>query len=306
MRKQMAGILCGLMMAAAGVMTAQADDWALSDDGKHWMYMESPGDPVKDEWIEDGEKLYYVDAKGYMKTGWVTNKEEGKKYYMGPDGAMAFNTFAADGRYVGPDGAGVETYDKYRKAIRAELKSSSKTKNSKKAAPQTQQYFLVTDLNRDGYRDLVVMCGQQGPESLLKVAVWDPEDEKLQLAAEFDGLDSGMKSALYLDPEGEEVWLETSESSGAMNLFQLRKGTTLFDNVWSFSLKKDEDGDLRYYMNEDEEDRETWELFMSKARQERGNTPVTGYLPVTEENIQVQVDLVLDEREIKMWKKAEE
>lgn len=90
MRKQMAGILCGLMMAAAGVMTAQADDWALSDDGKHWMYMESPGDPVKDEWIEDGEKLYYVDAKGYMKTGWVTNKEEGKKYYMGPDGAMAF------------------------------------------------------------------------------------------------------------------------------------------------------------------------------------------------------------------------
>ncbi len=71
-------------------------------------------------------------------------------------------------------------------------------------------------------------------------------------------------------------------------------------------MKKDEDGDLRYYMNEDEEDRETWELFMSKARQERGNTPVTGYLPVTEENIQVQVDLVLDEREIKMWKKAEE
>ena len=45
---------------------------------------------------------------------------------------------------------------------------------------------------------------------------------------------------------------------------------------------------------------------MSKARQERGNTSVTGYLPVTEENIQVQVDLVLDEREIKMWKKAEE
>lgn len=71
-------------------------------------------------------------------------------------------------------------------------------------------------------------------------------------------------------------------------------------------MKKDEDGDLRYYMNEDEEDRETWELFMSKARQERGNTSVTGYLPVTEENIQVQVDLVLDEREIKMWKKAEE
>ena len=39
-----------------------------------------------------------------------------------------------------------------------------------------------------------------------------------------------------------------------------------------------------------------------KARQERGNTPLSGYLPVTDENIQVQVDLVLDEREIRMWK----
>ena len=48
MRKQMAGVWCGLLMAAAGVMTAQADDWMLSDNGKHWMYMQSPDEPVKD------------------------------------------------------------------------------------------------------------------------------------------------------------------------------------------------------------------------------------------------------------------
>ncbi len=308
MRKQMAGVLCTLLMAAAGVTTAQADDWMLSDNGKHWMYMRSPDDPVKDEWIEDGEKLYYVDSKGYMKTGWVTNKDDGKKYYMGPDGAMAFNTFAVDGRYVGPDGTGVEDYDKYRKAIRAELKSALKTKNSKsskKAAtsPQLQQYFLVTDLNRDGYRDLVVMCGEQGPESILKVTVWDPEEKKMQLAAEFDAPDEGTKCTLFLDPEGEEVWLEMAKTSGDMNLFQLRKGTTLFDNVWSFHMETDQDGYPRFYMNEDEEDRETWEYYMSKARAERGNTPLEGYLPATDENIQVQVDLVLDEREIGMWKK---
>lgn len=68
-------------------------------------------------------------------------------------------------------------------------------------------------------------------------------------------------------------------------------------------METDQDGYPRFYMNEDEEDRETWEYYMSKARAERGNTPLEGYLPATDENIQVQVDLVLDEREIGMWKK---
>jgi len=304
MRKQVTGVLCGLLIAAAGAMPVQADDWMLSDNGKYWMYMHSPDDPVKDEWIEDGGKWYYLDSKGYMKTGWVTNKEDGNKYYLGPDGALASNTFSTDGRYVGPDGTGVEEYDKYRKAIKSELKSTSKKKSKKKAAAerQAQQFFLVTDLNRDGYRDLVVMCGEQEPESLLKVAIWDPEDKKLQLAAEFDVSDQGAKSTLYLDPEGEEVWLEMTEPSGDMNLFQLRKGTTLFDNVWSFTMRTGQDGYAHYYVNEGEEDREAWEYYMGLARQERGNTPVGGYLPVTDENIQVQVDLVLDERELKMWK----
>ena len=98
MRRQIAGVLCGLLIAAAGTLTVRADDWMLSDDGKHWMYMHDPNDPVQDAWIEDGGKLYYVDSKGYMKTGWVTNKEDGNKYYMGPDGAMASNTFSADDR----------------------------------------------------------------------------------------------------------------------------------------------------------------------------------------------------------------
>lgn len=301
MRKQMAGLIFGLLIASTSAMTAQADDWMLSDNGKHWMYMRSPDDPVKDEWIEDGDKLYYVDSSGYMKTGWVTNKDDGEKYYMGADGAMVFNAFAADGRYVGPDGTGVEEYDKYRKAIRSELKNNPLKK--KTAASQLlQQYFLVTDLNRDGYRDLVVMCGEQGPESLLKVAVWDSEDKKLQLAAEFDVPSQGEKGTLYLDPEGEEVWLEITEPSGEMSLLQLMRGTPLFDHVWSFTLRNDEDGYPRFYVNEVEEDRETWELLMSRARQQRGNMPVSGYLPVTDENIQVQVDLVLDERELKMWK----
>lgn len=301
MKRYMTGVLCGLAIAAAGTLTVYGDDWMMSDNGKYWMYMYSPDEPAKDEWIEDGGKTYYVDSKGYMKTGWVTNKDEGKKYYMGPDGAMVFNTFSKDDRYVGPDGSEVKAYDKYRKAAKSELKNASKKKKNTGDSAQ-QQYFLMTDLNRDGYRDLAVMCGTEGPESLLKVSVWDPDDEKFQLTAEFDVPDQGTRSALYLDPEGEEVWLEMTEPSGDMHLFQLRNGTSMFENMWSFTMETDGDHIPHYYINGSEEDRETWEFLMAKARQERGSTLVEGYLPVNDENIKVQVDRVLDERELRMWK----
>ena len=109
------------------------------------------------------------------------------------------------------------------------------------------------------------------------------------------------RSTLYLDPEGEEVWLEMSEKSGEMNLFQMEYDSTWFKNVWSFSLENDEDGDLRYYVNGDEEDREYWELSMAEARQQRGSTPVTGYLPATEENQKAQIDRILTEEELDLW-----
>lgn len=304
MRRRMAGVLCGLAVGLAGTLTAWADDWTMSDNGKYWMYMYSPDEPAKDEWIEVGGKVYYLDSKGYMKTGWVKNKDDGEKYYMGPDGAMAFNTFSSDGKYVGPDGTGLDGYDKYRKAVRSELKTKNTSSKSKKngADASLQQYFLLTDLNMDGYRDLVVMAGREGPEGIVKIDVWNPEEAKFQLAAEFDTPDQGAKSTLYLDPDGEEVWLEMTEPSGAMSLFQMKYDTSMFTNAWSFTMETDEDGILRYYVNEVEEDRESWEFLMAKARQERGNTPVSGYVPVTEENIAAQADLVLGEKEIDMWR----
>ena len=67
-------------------MTAQAaasGSWELSDNGKYWMYFYTPGDPAMDEWIEYEGKEYYVDSKGRMKTGWVTNEVDGERYYMG-------------------------------------------------------------------------------------------------------------------------------------------------------------------------------------------------------------------------------
>lgn len=88
MKRQIAGALFALTFVIGGVFPAAAGEWELSEDGKHWMYCTSPGNPVEDQWLEVDGKIYYLDAKGYMKTGWVTDKEKGEKYYMGPDGAM--------------------------------------------------------------------------------------------------------------------------------------------------------------------------------------------------------------------------
>lgn len=313
-KKQITGLCLSLALAGAGSVTswgAQAGEWQLTEDGKNWQYLYSWDDPAKDEWIEDEGKTYYVDSKGYMKTGWVTNKEDGKKYYMGSDGAMCFNTFSDDDRYVGADGSRVERYDKYRKAVRSELKKSAPKKaktgtrraQMKPAAggePELQQFFLLTDLNGDNYRDLVVMEGLQEATTLVKVMVWSPEDEKFQLSAEFDRSDSG-QGTLYLDPEGEEVWLEMTQTSGEMSLFQMEYGSTMFENVWSFTLEPDEDDIIQYCVNGNDEGREDWELAMVRARQERGNMPVTGYLPATEENTKAQIDRVLSLEELSMW-----
>lgn len=307
-RKITGGAFFALMIAMAGAFTAKGDVngyWELSDDEKYWMYMYSSDEPAMDEWIEVQGKTYYLDSKGRMKTGWVTDKDVKKKYYMGPDGAMCFNMFAPDGKYVGPDGSNLEGYDKYRKAVRSEIKKSqpkkSKGKNTSAANDQSQQFFLLSDLNGDGYKDLVVMYGEQQPENLREVAVWIPEDGKFQLAAEFDKPERGDYSALYLDPEGEEVWLEMTEKSGEMNLFQMEYGSAELVNKWSFTMDMDEAGNGRYYMNGNEEDREVWELFMIRAREERGRIPLTGYQLATEENIAAQADQVLTEDEIGLW-----
>ncbi len=315
MRKRMIGFLFALGLAGTGIFTAQAaqkGEWELSDDGKYWQYMYSWDEPAKDEWVEDNGKTYYLDSKGYMKTGWVTDKDDGKKYYMGPDGAMCFNMFADDGRYVGPDGSRMDTYDKYRKAIRSEIKkaapkkkstkTSSKKKETKDAAQdQTQQFFLLTDINGDGYRDLMIMDGDQEPGDLVRVAVWIPEDQKFQLSAEFDKSDNGEQRTLYLDPEGEEVWLEITQRSGELSLFQMEYGEAVFSNMWSFTMESDSEGVPGYYINGSEVDREHWELSMTHAKQERGNLPVTGFLPATDENQAAQIDRILEGEELNLW-----
>ncbi len=346
-KRQIAGCLAVLMMASAGAFPAMADEWDRSEDGKHWMYFDYSGEPLMDEWIEVNGKTYYLDAKGYMKTGWVTNQGEGTRHYMGEDGAMLTNTFTPDNRYVGPDGAIVEAYDNYRKKVKAEVKKALKTKSKKKSSGaaasggERKRYFLLTDLNQDGYQDIVVTERTAQEEAntiqtaaavaagrgvafeqlgaslgisqaqalgqfitdgnLIEIAVWDPEEGKFQLAAEFDETGEGERSTLYQDPGGQGIWLEIREDEENLRIFQMEMDTSRFESMWSFSLKLDEWGGALYCLNGSEEDKAYWDMTMAEARQAVGNMPLSGYQEATDENVAALVDLLLTEDELGMW-----
>ena len=302
-----AGVFCGIFIGTfAGVFPVKADEWDKSEDGKYWMYYDYSGEPIKDEWIEYEGKTYYLDSNGYMKTGWVTNRNDGNRYYLGPEGDMWTNTFTPDDKYLGPDGVQVEKYDTYRKAVRTEVKKAGKKQNSKQ---KMESCFLLTDLNQDGYKDLVVIevdaehVSQENIEAgnLLEIAVWDVEEQEFLLAAEFDDFEEGNSAALYVDPKGGGVWLERLEHGGELYIFQMEYDTSRFNNVWNFTIEKDDWENGAYFVNGEEEDRYTWDAYIAQARRDRGNTPLTGYLPVTDENLHDQVDHVLTEGELNMW-----
>ena len=140
-------LLLTCLLSAMGLgdaFASQEGEWALSDDGKYWMYYYAPAETAKDEWIEEDGKTSYVDSRGRMKTGWVRRDSDGKRYYMGPDGAMQFNCYAADGKYVGPDGVELPAYDAYRKKAKRILQDASEYAAGKTAG------FLMCDLNEDG------------------------------------------------------------------------------------------------------------------------------------------------------------
>lgn len=293
------GILLALVLALAGTFSAQAKDWEMSEDGKTWGYYYSPDDPVLDDWIEVDGTIYYLDAQGRMKTGWVTNKDNGNKYYMGEDGSMSFNTFTPDDHYVGPEGTTITSYDTYRKAVRTELKNVNKKKN--KSGPQLQPCFLLVDLNQDGYKDLVITDALENGGSILEIAVWDMEEEVIQLSAEFDVPGSGDKNTLYLDPKGEGIWLEIVRGGSDISLFQMKSESGMLEGMWEFQMELDDWGGPLYCVNGLAEERDDWDNYMKQAMEERGNTPLTGFVPATEENISEQLDRVLDEQEVKMW-----
>lgn len=337
--KKIAGILAGVIALGSLCMPVFGDEWDLSEDGKYWQYYGYQDEPLKDEWIEDKGKTYYLDQNGNMKTGWVTNSNDGNRYYMGEDGAMVKNAFTPDDRYVGPEGIVMEKYDTYRKAVKAEInKAARQGRSGKTAGGKTsastdiqekvmQPYFLLADLNRDNYKDLVVMYAYEpevaaesqglaeqvlgenstiqpaGPVSgnMVEIVVWNPEEETFQLAAEFDETGEGEYSTLYIDPNGEGIWLEITENEESVRLFQMEVDTARFKGEHNFSMELDDWGGAEYLIDGSAEEKSVWDEELYRAKLRRGNLPLSGYLLVNNENMKKEIDRELLEGDLYLW-----
>ena len=98
--------------------------WTALTDG-NWMYADSDGKRVVNDWVTDKGKKYYMDTSGVMVKGWYVIK--GKYYYFGNDGALWVNTTTPDGYRVDGEGIWIENgkqvssseYKKYNKSTLA-------------------------------------------------------------------------------------------------------------------------------------------------------------------------------------------
>lgn len=89
---------------AAGVEggSGAAGEWKQTADGR-WWFDQGNGSYPADGWMEIGNKWYFFDAEGYMKTGWIHWNE--KDYYCSENGDMLTSCMTPDNYLVGEDGA---------------------------------------------------------------------------------------------------------------------------------------------------------------------------------------------------------
>ena len=292
-------VLCAVL---AFSFPARAEGWALSDDGKYWMYFYSPAESAEDEWIESEGKEYYVDSSGHMKTGWVTDKNSGERYYLGSDGAKLYNAFTGDGKYVGSEGTEVKAFDSYRKAAKKEIKQifSELKKNGQEYA-----WIVSDDLNRDGYRDLAVSAvnplNAGVPGHLLAVYIWDSEGQELNVSFETEVAAGSEKARLLRGKEDGTLCLVIQTDSPGFLYFDMEDDATFFENENNFSMEISEWGTPVFLNNKDEMERLEW-LAAIKERQDSLVDEITlSYVLCDQNGSDGLIDRGLTEEETELW-----
>lgn len=103
-KKKELGILALTVLVTMTPVVAQAGTWKQNSTG--WWWQEADGSYPASEWKTIGEKKYYFDQRGYMKSGWY--KEGNAWYYLGTagDGAMKTGWQKVNGAwyYMNEDG----------------------------------------------------------------------------------------------------------------------------------------------------------------------------------------------------------
>ena len=109
MRRRFAVAAAALALSAALTVPAYAGTWKYVND--QWKYQKGTNKFAYNEWIKDNGKYYYIGNDGIMKTGWQQidgpvvlsgpdwcnadgwlKSDDGKWYFLYPNGAMAVNT----------------------------------------------------------------------------------------------------------------------------------------------------------------------------------------------------------------------
>ncbi len=298
--KGMAAVLSAVICFGSLCLPAYGREGFWEKDGKYWKYVYSPYECAEDEWIEVDGKEYYIDTKGHMKTGWLRDKDDGKRYYLGDDGAKRYNEFTSDDKYVGPDGTVLSKFDSYRKVMKKQLQSEMKSKWYQELSAGQEPEFLLIDLNEDEYRDVVIFKRSASAQQLLLAAVWDPEQKKMILSAEGD-IDGTGNFKLSYDAEEQKTWLRITESDGSINYFAMEHFGTEFESKWAFKTEKDDWGDLKYYVEDCLVDEEEYMDTLDRAEKSSGTEITDGYLVLNEENVLKAVDKNPTEEELHLW-----
>ena len=92
MRRRFAVAAAALALSVALTVPAYAGTWKYVND--QWKYQKGTNKFAYNEWIKDNGKYYYIGS------------DDGKWYFLYPNGAMAVNT-VIDGRTIGEDGVWV-------------------------------------------------------------------------------------------------------------------------------------------------------------------------------------------------------
>ena len=81
------------------------DGYGWQKDEKGWWY-NTPGGPIKNDWLKNNDHWFFLDAEGYMVTGW--KEIGGKNYYFNENGEMLVDTITPDGCFVDANGVKVQ------------------------------------------------------------------------------------------------------------------------------------------------------------------------------------------------------